>query len=1076
MLLVLLFTLPVINCDREFTAHFNMAGIVGDVQFEQKSADHPVSVRVNLFTLVSTGEFNASWAIHSFPVDFTKQPAACANSMIGPKLFDLDSIFGALDLSSDQIELQSNSTDINLWSSNPIWDKSIIIQIGGITSCATLLPNIPVRTMESKFVGPVAGHVLFRQIISNPPEETLISVNLFHVDSAAPANHKWQILATEVLDSRGSVEKCDHLHVLYDIGIKNTTGCSSNAHVHCPLGDLTSKHGPVFVGGRQFLFIDSNLWLPELSVTLRRLYLVLYDTNFPDTVYACAPMKELKAREIVADFDFRHVQGSVRFYQESPLDVTEVNLNLRVLGRNLLSAIAIHEYPIGMRLTKSDDVCAVTGKPFNPFQVEDSPDVVNGTYDLFLLGDLSGKYGASEGTFMDPYVHLFSEYSVLGRSVVVYLNDGTEKSCATLQSIRPVTWAKAIFYYPVAGQVFFQQLADEPASETFVFIQHLLLIFGNRVGRDFLNWTKRCESAGNIYNPTSVNLVSKSQTNCGGNTFRCALGDLSRKAGRLKIGARRSSLPLTRLFHVDVHLPLSGPNSIIGRTLAILDDFAPAFRGNRMSCAVIISTLSIHASANIWRSSEEELPLTGGIHFVQPNIFSSSRVLLELNGMQGLVDQYSINEAPVPFELDFPCVKDVLQHRFNPFNTTNPRSDISEDSRDEYAVGDLSGKYGDLNDKDEESAELLDPNLQLQGPNNVIGRSVVIFKKEKRISWACANIELDAPDGVEEIHALASFHDPKGFAYGYMRMTQLVGKNGAVSDTWIEAKLRYPGLNNKNMSQGHHWSVYVNPVGYDATVTPFTDRCVAAGFKWNPYLVVDNIDDYSSECSIWTPFRCVMGDVSRRQSTIDIGGDTKIFSDPNLPLTGDYAIIGRSVVIFDKKGSVNRFACGNIVREKRAVSVFTIKNPRYFSSALFMTQARETLGIPPWMMFADAKKTKTVVEGACVQLTVHFRGHDIQWIQEIFTDLLSNGYVSRYTPAPLDKNKPRFGYRICRTDFNRSITHKSSYHNLIIISKKIILYPEHLGFFSLKALYKILMLQPILTIILKKIILYPEHL
>ena len=33
----------------------------------------------------------------------------------------------------------------------------------------------------------------------------------------------------------------------------------------------------------------------------------------------------------------------------------------------------------------------------------------------------------------------------------------------------------------------------------------------------------------------------------------------------------------------------------------------------------------------------------------------------------------------------------------------------------------------------------------------------------------------------------------------------------------------------------HNWAIYVNPVGVDATVKIKDTRCVAGGYRWNPY-------------------------------------------------------------------------------------------------------------------------------------------------------------------------------------------------------------------------------------------------
>lgn len=33
----------------------------------------------------------------------------------------------------------------------------------------------------------------------------------------------------------------------------------------------------------------------------------------------------------------------------------------------------------------------------------------------------------------------------------------------------------------------------------------------------------------------------------------------------------------------------------------------------------------------------------------------------------------------------------------------------------------------------------------------------------------------------------------------------------------------------------HHWNIFVNPVGVDATVQQTATRCVAGGYIWNPF-------------------------------------------------------------------------------------------------------------------------------------------------------------------------------------------------------------------------------------------------
>lgn len=138
---------------------------------------------------------------------------------------------------------------------------------------------------------------------------------------------------------------------------------------------------------------------------------------------------------------------------------------------------------------------------------------------------------------------------------------------------------------------------------------------------------------------------------------------------------------------------------------------------------------------------------------------------------------------------------------------------------------------------------------------SILGRSIVIHKKAHNLRWACSTLERGySPQEAREIRAIASFHHPYGYAYGYIRFTQLIHNDGSKSDTVIEVKLQYPGENDRNIvifmsllcttymlkscyfqTYNHHWNIYVNPVGVDATVQQTATRCVAGGYIWNPF-------------------------------------------------------------------------------------------------------------------------------------------------------------------------------------------------------------------------------------------------
>lgn len=64
------------------------------------------------------------------------------------------------------------------------------------------------------------------------------------------------------------------------------------------------------------------------------------------------------------------------------------------------------------------------------------------------------------------------------------------------------------------------------------------------------------------------------------------MGDLTRH-GTLNIAGRKiDGLKLTRKLFTDPLVTLTGPASIIGKSLVIYDDHGPKARGERLACSV----------------------------------------------------------------------------------------------------------------------------------------------------------------------------------------------------------------------------------------------------------------------------------------------------------------------------------------------------------------------------------------------------------------------------------------------------------------------------------------------------------
>nr|CAH7717996.1 unnamed protein product [Callosobruchus chinensis] len=410
--------------------------------------------------------------------------------------------------------------------------------------------------------------------------------------------------------------------------------------------------------------------------------------------------------------------------------------------------------------------------------------------------------------------------------------------------------------------------------------------------------------------------------------------------------------------------------------------------------------------------------------------------------------QYLNFQTPVEEDLQFPCEDTSLYGHWNPLNVdpaSSPRA--YQGTPDQYEMGDLSGKFGSLDNRTAYNTYYNDTLLTLFGPRSVLGRSIVIHKKDTR-RWACSTIERGySPSEARELRAIASFHNPNGHAFGYMKMRQLIYNDGSASDTTIEVKLRHPGKNDRNVTRDHNWAIYVNPVGVDATVKTLNTRCVAGGYVWNPYFtqLADPLNDelYRQECGPENPLRCHVGDLSARLGTIDIGVQRKVFTDANFPLEGEVSAVGRSIVIMTPNRGGQRYACANIEPDYDIIKFANIERPPRFVVAQFIEDVREVMGIPEWFLTVDSRQTKSLHNDACVQILLHFKGPIANKLEQDFNRLLSLGkleaptlYIPGYIPK---KRKSKIAYKQCGArDPNEKSKRRQSFFFLSSSSEKSI--------------------------------------
>ncbi|XP_038105826.1 uncharacterized protein LOC6051326 [Culex quinquefasciatus] len=942
--------------------------------------------------------------------------------------------------------------------------------------------------------------------------------------------HVWKIYVTDIFenDAANAEENCNKLQLVFDPQVRGAGKAIGDIDVR--LGNLKittnsqrNKYPQLF-NDKDLVLLPSDLYGPS-----RKLYLVIFDPVHPDTFLACAKIRHLKAKSARAIVNGGGIRGEMRFMQRSRFEPTWINASFASITNQLqdnvnyakdVASFKINQLPLQAYAAGSQGFCRTSGDTLNPTNVDQSsiPPPGYGTQDQYPVGDLTGKLtnrnkrethkmflpGTSaelSGFYWDTFLPLQGMHSIIFRGFNVQRFNRTDPTnithvpwaCGpvTLYEISrpyqiPIFTAQVLFRYPIVGRIIFRQVKDEFWSDTAVIFEYLIHADGSSVnntaehrwgitddppGKDFYDWQNRCVSTGGIYNPHKVSLgASNWEERCTMSSSElCRLGDLSNRVGMLGIaGSKEDAGRISRKMFVDQNLPLGGYASVVGRSVVIFDDHGPKARGERLACSRIGGYHRRKVVARDWYSNGDPLTIKGKLEMLQQSEYDLTNVEVEFKGLIAN-SGYHVHIAPVEGDLEFPCEDSTVYGHWNP-RGVNPKLSPppAMGSTDQYELGDLSGKFGTLDGVSMYDNFYNDSRMPLYGYESIIGRSIVVHKKEQGRRWACSTLERGySPSEAREIRAIASFHHPAGYAYGYIRMTQLIGNDGSQSDTTIEVKLRYPGKHDRNKTLNHNWHIWVNPVGVDATVLQVETRCVAAGYVWNPYYtqLADplNQDLYRKECGPDNPLRCYVGDVSARLGPINIGYRRQVFTDSNFPLEGAVSALGRSIVIFGPEFSGFRFACANIQPDHDIVKYINLKKPPRFVVAQFLEDVRSVMGLPEWMLAIDSRSTKTLHNDACIQMIVHFKGPNAFQIEQDFSKLLATGRLDSPTIAipgyVNQKRKKMLSYRTCgvrdpnesnsnRRFFNRGAAAETKYSSrlLVVLTATVVLHMYYVAF------------------------------
>ena len=359
------------------------------------------------------------------------------------------------------------------------------------------------------------------------------------------------------------------------------------------------------------------------------LFFVIYDQA---KEIACASIETILPRKVIARFEDDHLNGLVMFSQESPIDPTLVDIELKT---NLYAySYGIDELPTITRSSEEPMKCAnINNIIYNPGNISPFSVPIEGlgTSDQYAIGDLSGKYGTllkkynEKISTVDFNLPLFGRNSIVGRALVFYAPNGTTVACTNLDlSEAEMTIAFATFDKPVQGQIILKQRKQNCTEDTYVYFEisksqenattsknhewsirknpiftgkHLIwniiinftqiytnyfynlniIKFNNFVYYLLLDnsWsTTDCVQTDQIFNPYNKSTDAIYGRDCNyANVIACKLGDMAKKLSLIDIVPYKLSdsgtINLKKYYFVDSFLPLCGPNSVIGKSVQI---------------------------------------------------------------------------------------------------------------------------------------------------------------------------------------------------------------------------------------------------------------------------------------------------------------------------------------------------------------------------------------------------------------------------------------------------------------------------------------------------------------------------
>nr|XP_020476681.1 uncharacterized protein LOC109972288 [Monopterus albus] len=669
------------------------------------------------------------------------------------------------------LQPQKSRLDLDSLSIN---NSFLLFFTGSSYKCAQMY-NLPEKQVAAVVnMRGIKGYFSFHQ--ASPFDVTELRVNLTNLQSKVGPYHVHFFPVPSVKPPPSSLCSNDNVGGHWNpFGINTTVPTypkvPGSTHDMYEIGDLSAKH--MSLGGQtkvDMVFKDFNLPLYGQNSIVGR-SVVIHQTD--GTRYACASIS-YPGTVIVARATFQSpVVGNIWFTQLENSPLSDVSIFMDLSYGNLTMTPTrnhkwhVHSYPISSERDDDEKSCSTTEGHWNPFNIstEDSSYALHCSPSSPLsceVGDLSSKHstinlgtkvgGVEAKNFFTDVTSWLPGSGIIGRSVVIHQPEkGAPRiACANVTVVRVPKASLSIWFGTdmSSGQVRFSQAVPQGPTTINVSLMNLNSLAGGYHVHllSIKNGSVDPCSNANIlghFNPLAWN-ISNSPPPGTGTVDQYEIGDISGKFGTL------NGLNQSEAVYMDPDMPLTGPYSIMGRSLVI-----HYTNGSRMKCANILADRDIDGQ---WIIAKAVFNSTvSGTIRLQQQVFpdgSSSDLTLDVTlqspiRLNATVASLLITNGRIGVNGQCSNVGDT----YNPFNMTSMSSSCSLDNPLSCVVGEISVRQGPVSLT--EGQIFTDSIMQLFGDNTVVHRSVLLKSGDSII--ACADILPESPSAGQTFPSVTSF-------------------------------------------------------------------------------------------------------------------------------------------------------------------------------------------------------------------------------------------------------------------------------------------------------------------------------